>query len=458
MNWNLQKLVPQLSGYAEVRAQQNDFLTLSLINGELTTNSNQQQTGLSVRSFHHGSWGFASSPLINADSAGRLTKEAEANARALAKVNKNTFELPHLKGTKYTQQNRTTKQKLTTSGVIDQLKRIDDFVKTKYPKVNSRQLTLRQQDFAKQIINTEAADLNIQHARSHLYVILGAESKNGPVTFMTIFGGPGNVEDNLPNQKEMEEKIDLLVKRLMDKADGIRPEAGYKDVILDSKLAGILAHEAVGHTTEADLVRAGSIAGETMNEMVASPIFNLVDFAHHALGEECLVPVYVDDEGTPGEDTWIIKEGRLLNFMHNKETASLYNSKATGHARAWNFNDEPLIRMRNTAILPGHHSLNEMISSIEDGYYLIDHSNGQADSTSEFMFGVTMGYEIKKGKLGKALLDTTIAGVAFDMLKTVSMVSNEMYWVDSGTCGKKQPMFVSMGGPAVKCKINVGGV
>ena len=35
-----------------------------------------------------------------------------------------------------------------------------------------------------------------------------------------------------------------------------------------------------------------------------------------------------------------------------------------------------------------------MISSVEDGYYLMKTGNGQADSTSEFMFAVTMGYEI----------------------------------------------------------------
>jgi TldD protein len=73
------------------------------------------------------------------------------------------------------------------------------------------------------------------------------------------------------------------------------------------------------------------------------------------------------------------------------------------------------------------------------------------------MFGVTLGYEIKKGKLGRALLDTTISGVAFDMLKTVTQVSDEMTWVSAGTCGKKQPMTVGMGGPAIRCQVNLGG-
>ena len=80
--------------------------------------------------------------------------------------------------------------------------------------------------------------------------------------------------------------------------------------------------------------------------------------------------------------------------------------------------------MRNTAVLPGKSKLEDIIASVDDGYLLCNTNNGQADTTGEFMFGVTMGYEIKKGKLGRAILDTTISGVAFDMLKTVDMVSD----------------------------------
>jgi hypothetical protein len=83
--------------------------------------------------------------------------------------------------------------------------------------------------------------------------------------------------------------------------------------------------------------------------------------------------------------------------------------------------------------------------------------NGQADLTGEFMFGVTLGYEIRNGKLGKALLDTTVSGIAFDMLKTVDMVSNRVTWSSSGFCGKKQPMPVGMGGPDMRCRITIGG-
>ena len=153
----------------------------------------------------------------------------------------------------------------------------------------------------------------------------------------------------------------------------------------------------------------------------------------------------------------IIKDGILQGYMNNLESAMHFGVKPCGNARAYAFSDEPLIRMRNTAIHPGKDKLEDMIASIDKGYYLTRTQNGQADTTGEFMFGITMGYEIVNGKLGRALRDTTISGVAFNMLKTVDMLSDNVQWDFSGYCGKKQPMAVSMGGPSIRCKVNIGG-
>ncbi|MBO4860798.1 MAG: TldD/PmbA family protein, partial [Clostridia bacterium] len=234
-------------------------------------------------------------------------------------------------------------------------------------------------------------------------------------------------------------------------------DAGVKTVILGSELAGMIAHEAVGHTVEADLVLGGSVAGPNLGKQVASPIVSLTDFANEAFGETAPLPVYVDDEGTPAVDAPLIKDGILVGYMNSRETAERFGMKPQGNARAFAFSDEPLIRMRNTAVHPGKDKLEDMIASIDDGYYLVNTNNGQADTTGEFMFGVTEGYEIKHGKLGRAILDTTVSGVAFEMLKTVDMISDKVEWTSSGFCGKKQPMPVGMGGPEMRCKIMIGG-
>nr|WP_276575879.1 TldD/PmbA family protein [Oceanirhabdus seepicola] len=278
-----------------------------------------------------------------------------------------------------------------------------------------------------------------------------------PISLYEIFGGTGEYEDNFGSPEELYKKIDELYNCLKDKVEGVYAKSGVKDVILDSSLAGILAHEAIGHTTEADGVMGGSIARDYLGRQCASELVTLVDFAHTAQGKQCPIPLYIDDEGTVAEDVTIIEKGILKGYMHNKESAAYFGVKPKGNGRAFQFNDEPLIRMRNTAIIPGNSRLQDMISSVEDGYYLMTSSNGQADSTSEFMFGVVKGYEIKNGKLGKAIRDTTIAGVAFDVLKSVTMISDDMSWESAGFCGKKQPISVGMGGPAIKCKVNIGG-
>lgn len=232
---------------------------------------------------------------------------------------------------------------------------------------------------------------------------------------------------------------------------------GLHTVVLAPDLAGILAHEAMGHPCEADLVLGGAVTGDMRGQRIASDLVTMIDFAHTYNGEELLMPVYADDEGTPASDVTLIKDGILTDFMHNRETSSRFGDQVTGNARAYAPDDEPLIRMRNTAILPGTSNLKQMIAGVEDGYYLMKTGNGQADTTTEFMFGVNLGYEIKNGKLGRAIKDTTLSGSAIKMLQSVDAVSADMCWENSGYCGKKQPMVVSMGGPALRAKAQLGG-
>ena len=154
----------------------------------------------------------------------------------------------------------------------------------------------------------------------------------------------------------------------------------------------------------------------------------------------------------------IIDEGRLASYLHNRESAAAFGVAPTGNARAWEYSDEPLIRMRNTYIEPGEVSLGEMIASTADGFLLDNPGSGQADATGEFMFGAGVAIEIKNGKLGRTFREVTLSGVAFDVLRTVDAVSREFRWdLGSGYCGKWQPAKVDAGGPYVRCRLMLGG-
>ncbi len=454
---DLKKFEEYFTEYTELRMQENRNIRLTMVNGDMMGNSRSSNSGASARVYKDGSWGFASNADISDEAIIKVIKSATENAKFLSsRENLQKAELPKTNAVE-SKDFSTTKPRKSQKEMIDFLNVMDSHIINEFPKLSSRTIVLSNLDMEKKLFTSDGAEAYSMTPRTILYVVMTIKKDDQPFELYEVYGGLGQFEDTFDKPEVLFPKLKEQYEHLINKSEGVYAEAGMHDCIMDADLAGILAHEAIGHTTEGDIVKGGSVAGDFLGEKVASEMVTLVDFAHTAFGEQCPVPVYVDDEGTKAEDAVIIKDGVLKKFMHNKETALHFGHGVTGNARAYGFYDEPLVRMRNTAILPGKSKLEDMIASIDKGYYLIKSSNGQADSTSEFMFGVVMGYEIKDGKLGKAIKDTTISGIAFDMLKTVTMISDDMAWSCGGMCGKKQMIPVGMGGPAIKCKVNIGG-
>lgn len=444
--------------HAEIRTQTSRGKKVSVISGDLVGNSSSKSSGTCARVYKNGVWGFASRSGDSVNEAERLFKTACENAELLnSRKPKNGSPLVNARPCEYIE--KRTYKDVEQKTLIDFVKALDSYIGEKYPDLVSRSVSLMTNCKEKTLYTSEGTYAYQLFPRTYAVVSLSAETSDGDTTelFDVLGGGAGSFNDFYSDPALLHEQIDGLYNELMLKKEGVFADAGEKLCVIDSSISGMIAHEAVGHTTEADLVLAGSVAAANLNKQVASPLINLTDFANEAFGQPACLPVYVDDEGTECTDAVIIKDGVLVGYMNDLESALHYGMIPCGNARAFGSSDEPIIRMRNTAIHPGKDKLEDMIASVDDGYYLTRTQNGQADTTGEFMFGITMGYEIKNGRLGRALRDTTISGVAFNMLKTVDMLSDGVTWDFAGYCGKKQPMPVSMGGPAVRCKVNIGG-
>ena len=443
--------------YTELRAQENTSASVAFVKGNLVSNSRNAAGGVCARVYKGGVFGFASAPEYDPDSLRACIASAERNAVFLdGKVRRGLPPLPSVPEGELRPPIRD--HEVPQKVLVDTAAEIDAYIAKKYPDLMSRVVSAGELNIEKLSTVSGSTGVHSFVPRSQLYIGLTAEAKDGsPCEVMLVNAANGFFDELYADPEKIYPMIDLYYERLRDKCEGVYAEAGVRDVVFSPLLTGMLSHEAVGHTVEADLVLGGSVAGHNLGKTVASEKVSMVDFAHHYGGEELPIPVYADDEGTPAADALLIDHGILKGFMHDRKSAMHFGAAPTGNARAFAFSDEPLIRMRNTAVLPGEDRFEDMIASIDDGYYLIDTNNGQADTTGEFMFGVTMGYEIKNGKLGRAIRDTTISGVAFDMLKTVTMVGNDLEWCCSGMCGKKQPIPVSMGGVSIKCRVNMGG-
>jgi len=307
------------------------------------------------------------------------------------------------------------------------------------------------------IVTADGAAASYRIAQPEVFLEAMAEHGKERGATMTGAGVSGGWEC-LFRHPTLGNMVDETARLAKDLAKAEFPEGGRKKVILSPGLVGLLCHEAIGHTVEADFVKSGSIAQGKIGQLVASPLVSMADSGCEMLAGYATGNLPFDDEGVETETTMIIKDGILTSYLHNRETAAEFGVAPTGNARAWLYSDEPIIRMRNTYLLPGTSTLDAMIAGMDDGYLVGGSGGGQADANGEFMFATGHVWQIRNGKKVKLLRGVTLSGIAFDVLRSVDAVSQEFRWdLGHGYCGKGQPAKVDAGGPFIRCEINCGG-
>ncbi len=235
--------------------------------------------------------------------------------------------------------------------------------------------------------------------------------------------------------------------------------AGEMKVVLGPGWPAILIHEAIGHGLEGDFNRKKTSAFHNlMGEKVASEGVTIVDDGTLDNRRGSLT---IDDEGTPTEKTVLIENGILKNFMQDRLNARLMKTKSTGSGRRENYRHIILPRMRNTMMLNGKQTQDEMIRSVNKGIFAVSFGGGQVDITSgKFVFNCTEAYEIIDGKIGSPIKGATLIGDGPSILKEVSMIGNDMMLDPGiGTCGKSgQGVPVGVAQPSLLInKMTVGG-
>lgn len=236
------------------------------------------------------------------------------------------------------------------------------------------------------------------------------------------------------------------------------PKPGTYTIITDSSITGLIAHEAFGHGLEMDMfVKDRAKAVEYMNKEVASPIVSMKDGAKSAFS---VASYFFDDEGVLAHDTKIIDKGILVGGICDSVSASILNYTPTGNGRRESFKRKAYTRMTNTFFEKGTSSLEEMIASVDYGYYISTTNNGMEDPKNwGIQCTALYGREIKDGKFtGKIISPVVMSGYVIDLLQSISMVSDDFAVHGTGSCGKgyKEWVRVSDGGSCLKAKVKIG--
>ena len=273
-------------------------------------------------------------------------------------------------------------------------------------------------------------------------------------------GGGGRFGLDYFSNEQITHYAHEAVRQALVSLEAIDSPAGTMEVVLGSGWPGILLHEAVGHGLEGDFNRKGTSAfSGRIGEKVASDQCTVVDDGTIADSRGSLS---VDDEGNETQNTVLIENGILKNYMQDEQNSRLMNMGLTGNGRRESFAHLPMPRMTNTYMHAGKYDPEEIIKSVKNGIYAVNFGGGQVDITSgKFVFSSSEAYLIENGKVTQPVKGATLIGNGPEAMQTISMVGNDLS-LDSGVgvCGKDgQSVPVGVGQPTLKMDaLTVGGV
>ncbi len=254
------------------------------------------------------------------------------------------------------------------------------------------------------------------------------------------------------------EMADELVKGIDDRFAAGRPKGGQMPVVMGAGASGILLHEAMGHAFEADFNRKGtSIFADKMGRQICPRGIQIIDDGTLAGNRGAL---NYDDEGVPGQKTYMVEDGVLTSYLHDRISAAHYGVRPTGNGRRESFRYAPIPRMRATYMESGSAKAGDLVAEVSKGIYVDEFSNGQVQiGEGDFTFYVKAGFLIENGRLTRPVKDINIIGNGPAALADIRGVADDLA-VDPGawTCGKEQSVPVSCGIPTVLIgSLTVGG-
>ena len=255
-----------------------------------------------------------------------------------------------------------------------------------------------------------------------------------------------------------------------------RMKPGKYRVLFGPVLTGVLAHEAFGHSQEADTCARGrSKAWELHknNKVVGNHHATILN--NPAIFENAGKPFaawgtyFFDEEGWLSQAQVLLDQGRLLPPMTNLTSAIRLKIPRTANGKRESWANGVYTRQTNTYFSAGKKMREELMTELGSGFLALHSAGGMEDPKGMgIQVGISFVYEVKDGKLtgrvfkGPAGGDIQMTGYTPDILNSIVDKSKVDFdtpgpdhskypFNDVGGCGKYHKEFVQAGcgGPYV---------
>ncbi|MCD6310384.1 MAG: TldD/PmbA family protein [Candidatus Eremiobacteraeota bacterium] len=438
--------------YADVRWVKRHYQNLSAENCKVEQVADNRSEGFGIRVIVRGRWGFSSTYRKDRRSLERMADEAIKIAKSSALTPGVPVKIS---------KERILKGKYSTYYQIDpftvplgeKLALIIACTKEmmEVPMIRVARASLSFYREEKIFMNTEGtiAEQEILHS--------------GGGTFATAVDGdeiqtrsyPASFDGNIAAAGfEYVEKLRLLEnsRRIAREAHDLlyakQCPSGIKDVILGTAQLALQVHESCGHPAELDRVLGteASYAGTSFitpakrwTLQYGSPEVSITADATLPGG---LGSFGFDDEGVPAQRVFLVERGIYKNYLTSRETAAEFDERSNGTMRADGWSRIPLIRMTNINLEPGNWTTDEIIKTTKDGIYMeTNHCWSIDERRLNFQFGCEIAYEIKNGKKGKLIKNSSYTGITPEFWNSCDAIANRNEWKLWGIahCGKGEP-------------------
>ncbi len=406
-------------------------------------------TGIQLRSYVNGVWRSASTNRFEKSRIKELSKHL---TEAAQKSTKNAVVLNWLKPSKL-DVTLPVKKKPADVSLESKLEDTRDFHKAALnldKRIINVQVSYRDSQIERVFVNSEGSSMRQVVTRTRLLMFPVAREKgNMRMDFVSIGGTRGYelVEDcdfEAVAKKTVESSLELLKAKT--------PPSGEFPVVVDSHMAGIIAHESFGHGLEADQVmRKRSYLAGLIGKQVASEATTIIDSSTVPGGHGSYA---FDDEGVLAKENILVENGILKRFLTDRFSSSALKCEDTASSRLESFLTKRFVRMTNTYFAPGDMTLEELVEPIKKGLMLVNSNFGMEDPLGGgIQCTSSKGYIIEHGRIGTPLTEISLSGHVLEVLKSIDGVGKNLEY-GAGSCGKGSEDYVPVGdgGPYLRIK------
>lgn len=418
----------------EIYYMANEELSVDTLNKEPNSFSSGISGGICFRVLYDGKIGYASSERMEEDEMRALVSRAKANAVATEKpdtvgIYKGSESYAKLENSDFAPKSAAELKKLTAS-LADEIYAYSDKVA---PGTATYGMTA---GFEVRLSNSHGLDLSTKCGINA--VQLGA-----------VICDDGKYESAY-DLKELKGEVDLktlaaeTVDKAIIKANAGNITSGKYNVVLSAKqMRTILSAFASNFSAKMAQMGMSLLKGKE-GEVIASEIVTITD---DPMREGVSIQTNFDAEGVAAFRKSVVEGGVLKTLLYNRETAANAGVESTGNASKGSYASPVGISPYAFCLEAGDKTLDELFMMAENGIYITElkglHAGANA-VTGDFSIE-SAGFKIVDGKLGGAVKTFTIAGNFFELLKSISALSNE---VEVGVTGG----FTTFGAPAVLIK------